>query len=228
MKYFILKHNGLNLKETGTQFQSVDGILGDIQQDFIPFEGKIDFPFKLPEPFLQKKAKPTTFLNVIMIPAQFLVFKKHFVNFLENFNAGEFQTWDVIVHQNNEIINDYSMFYIPDNPQTEIIDFKKSKFEINEDWIIRSTVGEIVEFANYEEYLSSLFKHTTPPYLIANKLLLDFSKQSKDLIRLTNMPMTGNGYYVSEKLKNAIENERFTGFAFQEIEEIDNRIKVIY
>ena len=78
-KYYILRYNSLNLKETGTQFQSIDGVLGDIQQDFIPFEGKIDFPFKLPEPFLQKKAKPTTFLNVIMIPAQFLVFKNYFI-----------------------------------------------------------------------------------------------------------------------------------------------------
>ena len=228
MKYFKLNYNSSNIKETGTQFQSIDGILGDIQQDFIPFEGRTDFPFKLPEPFLQKKAKPTTFLNVIMIPAQFLVFKKHFVDFLCNFNVGEFQTWDVLVHQNNGIINNYLMFYIPDTSQTEIIDFKKSKFEINEDWIIRSTVGEIVDFANYEEYLSSLIKHTTPPYLIANKLFLDFSKQNKDLIRLTNMPMTGGGYYISERLKNAIEKERFTGFAFQEIEEMDNRIKGIY
>ena len=44
-KYYILRYNSLNLKETGTQFQSIDGVLGDIQQDFIPFEGKIDFDF---------------------------------------------------------------------------------------------------------------------------------------------------------------------------------------
>lgn len=71
MKYFILNYNSLNIKETGTQFQSIDGILGDIQQDFMPFERKIDFPFKLPEPFLQKKARPTSYLNVMMIPPIF-------------------------------------------------------------------------------------------------------------------------------------------------------------
>lgn len=228
MKYYKLNYNSLNIKETGTQFQSIDGILGDIQQDFIPFEGKNNIVFKLPEPILQKKAKPTTYLNVIMIPEPYLVFKNHFVDFLLDFNIGEFQTWNLKVHQNNEINNTYVMFYSPNSYQKEIIDFKTSKFEINGDWLTRICKGEIIMFRDYEEYFVELQKHTIPPYLLAYELILDFSKQKNDLIRLINMPMTGTGYYVSEKLKNAIEKERFTGFAFQEIEEMDKRIKVIY
>ena len=38
MKYYKLIYNSLNTKETGTQFQSTEGIIGDIQSDFIPYE----------------------------------------------------------------------------------------------------------------------------------------------------------------------------------------------
>ena len=58
------------------------------------------------------------------------------------------------------------------------------------------------------------------------KIVLNLSKIDLDLFRIINAP--ASGYYVSEKLKNAIEKERFTGFAFQEIEDMDDRIKVIY
>ena len=130
MKYYRLNYNSLNIKETGTQFQSIDGIMGDIQQNFIPFEGEINFPFKLPTPFLQAKAKPTTFLHVMMIPEWFMVFKDYFIDFLKKFNIGEYQTWKLDVHHNNEIINDYSMFYTPNTFQREVLEFQNSVFLI--------------------------------------------------------------------------------------------------
>jgi hypothetical protein len=49
-----------------------------------------------------------------------------------------------------------------------------------------------------------------------------------DLFRIINIDSIGIGYYVSERLKNPIEEQKFTGFAFNDIEEIDKRIKVIY
>ena len=100
MKYYKLIYNSLNTKETGTQFQSTEGIIGDIQSDFIPFEGKINFAFKLPEPFLEKIAKHTTNLNVIKIPTWFNVFKDYFIDFLNSFKIGEYQTWKLKVHHN--------------------------------------------------------------------------------------------------------------------------------
>ena len=227
MKYFYLTHNGLNLKETGTQFQSVTGIPGDIQQDFIPREGKINFPFNLPEPFLEKKAKPTTYLNVVMIPDWFLVFKMYFIDFLLDYKLGEFQIWNIIVHHHTTI-EDYAMFYLTKTSESEIIDFKRSVFEINDHWIIRKSCGQIIKFPDYDSYRSELKKHTTSPFLLANQLILDFSKQENDLIRLAHMPMTGTGFYVSENLKNAIQKRQFTGFGFQEIEDVDKRIKAIY
>ena len=112
MKYYLLQQLSSNIKETGTQFQCVEGIIGDIQQDFIPYEGKIDFAFKLPEPFMEKKAIPTTRLYAGMIPSWFIVFRDYFVNVLKEFNVGEFQDWDIKVHRKGVIFDDYKLFYM--------------------------------------------------------------------------------------------------------------------
>jgi len=47
-----------------------------------------------------------------------------------------------------------------------------------------------------------------------------------DMFRIINTP--ASGYYVSERLKHAIEEKGFTGMAFKEISDVDKRIEVIY
>ena len=64
-------------------------------------------------------------------------------------------------------------------------------------------------------------------WLRCDQLIFNLSKATEDLFRITDVPF-GHGYYVSERLKEAIEKERFTGMAFKEIEEYNKRIKVIY
>lgn len=226
MKYYRLNYNSLNIKETGTQFQSIDGIMGDIQQDFIPFEGEINFPFELPTPFLQTKAKHTTFLHVMMLPDWFMVFKDYFIDFLKKFNIGEYQTWKLHVYHNNEIINDYSMFYTPKTFQREVLEFQNSVFVIG-DYMNYEVVGENIRIKDYDEYVTLRDELAEKNKLLKYSLIsLNLSKINADLFRLINTP--ASGYYVSEKLRIAIEKERFTGFSFQEIEEMDKRIKVTY
>ena len=226
MKYYILHHNGLNIRETGTQFQSIDGFAGDIQQNFIPFEGKINFAFKLPEPLLQNKAKPTTYLNVTFIPNWFMVLKKHFIDFLNKFNIGEFQIWDLKVHHNKNILDDYCLFILTKTYQRELIDFSESEFCVGS-FFDYNSIGETLNINNYEEFLQVRDELGSKNKFIKDKnIILNLSKMDLDLFRIINAP--ASGYYVSEKLKTAIEKEGFTGFAFQEIEEMDDRIKCIY
>lgn len=110
----------------------------------------------------------------------------------------------------------------------DIINFEESVFEINYDWVTRATKGELITFSDYDNYDKVRKEHRGPEFLLANKLVLDFSKQKHDLIRLLNMPMTGSGYYVSERLKSAIEERKFTGFAFKEIEEMSKWIQCVF
>lgn len=228
MKYYIIQQIGSNIKETGTQFQSIDGIMGDIQQNFMPFEGKINFPFKLPTPFLQTKAKPTTRINVVMIPSWFQVFKANFIEFLKNFKIQEFQTWQIIVHHKNLLLNDYFLLYLPNSVKSEIICFKESEFNIGK-WSDWNFLGAKLEIENEEDFsnFNKEFKETDH-YIKPNLLNLNFSNINEDFFRVSDVPLISGHYFVSQKLKNAIEKERYTGFSFQEIEQMDNRIKVTY
>lgn len=228
MKYYFLNNNNLNNKETGTQFQSLRGNMGDIQKDILPFEGKISFDFILPEPILEKKAIKTSYLNVIFIPKTFLVLKNDFISFLEDNIKKVFQKWNLHVHQNGEIINEYSLFYLFETKQREVVIFEKSKFYLGK-MTDQNYTGNIIDINNYEEYLKERKKIDdleTDLILKHNEIILDFSKQNNDLIRLINSPC--GGYYISENLKIKIEEKGFTGMLFKEIEEMDNRIKVIY
>lgn len=228
MKYYWLTNNGLNIKETGVQFQCIKmAKMGGIQSDSIPFEGKIVWRFELPEPILQTRAKPTTYLSVVPIPSWFLVVKNYFVDFLKNSNLDEFQDWSLKVHHRNKIIDVYKLFYLPTTHQDQICDFSKSKFHIAK-WSDWSFVGDTLSINDYNHYLSlKEILEEENLCIKTSEIMYDFSAIKLDLIRITRLPI-GNGYYISERLKHAIEENGFTGMAFKEIEAVDKRIKVIY
>ena len=229
MKYFAITTN-INFQEVGIYPQVVrSSYFQDIQQSGFGWEGPIQGSFILPEMLLQNRARPTTNLSVTSINgAVLLVLKNHFMNFLKDFDMGEWNSWGINVFHKKQLINDYSLFHLSYPSEQTIIDFKASVFEINDDWLTRATTGELITFPDYETYDKVRNQYRGPEFLLANKLVLDFSNQKHDLIRLLAMPMTGSGYYVSERLKNAIEEHKFTGFAFKEIEEMSRWIKCVF
>jgi len=228
MKYYKLEYNSLNTKETGTQFQSTEGYFGDIQNNIFPIEGKIDFNFELPEPFMQDKAKPTTLLNAVFITNGFLIFEDHFIDFLRMFSIGEYQTCKIKVHHKNTILTNYCLFNLSYPKQRELIDFKKSSFYLGK-YSDYKYVGEYINITNYENYLSTLevLKSGKDNFLKHEKIYLDLRfTQMMDMFKLWIDPLAG--YYISEKLKISMEEQKFTGMIFKEIEKISDKIQVIY
>jgi hypothetical protein len=222
MKYYKLTASR-NRKIVGVKPQSQDGFFGDVQQSFIPWEGKIDFDFILPEPNLEKKAKQVSFLDVAFIhPYRFLVLDDNLLSLFKNFNIGKYQSWKINTWYNKkEIIKKYNLFLLNDTKQAKYIDFKKSEFYSKKlgDWN-NSSIQKPVFVENYNEYTSkkeSLRKDKL--MLLNNKVTIDLSKATEDMFRIANAPI--EGYFVSEKLKNAIEENSFTGMEFIELNELD-------
>ena len=232
MKFFRLK-NSFNTKEIG-RYPQVEKInrLGDLFKiEEIGNTSKINFKWDIPEPIMKKKANVTTLLSVIpFTTALFLTFEKSFINFLENFSVGDFSTWELKIHHKDEVLNNYRLFHLSYPSDDKYIDFEKSDFiTITSGGRYEDTSFKPVKINNLNNYLNSLEVVRSAGNLTVtyNKLVLDFSNATEDIIRFIDV--TNNlGYYVSERLKNAIEEKGFTGIAFQEIEEMDKRIKVIY
>lgn len=229
MKYYKLTFSS-NLKEVGRIPQSENCNVGDIQKDFIPWQGKINFDFKLPEPNLKKKSKQTSYINVVAIPSFFLVVDDSLLNLFKKFNIGNYQSWKIKSWQDNNLIEKYNLFILNDTQQDKYIDYSKSDFSIGKlgDWRDLSMRKAII-VKNYKEYeylKNDLRATKEKKRLRHNNILLDLSNASEDIFRIVNVPF--NGYFISERLKNVIEEKGFTGMEFKEIEEYDPKIKVIY
>ena len=225
MNYYKLTFS-TNRKETGVMPQSEEGYMGDIQQDFIPYQGIIDVDFKLPEPKLQKKAKHISYIDVVMIPKWFLVIDDELLVFFKRFSIGNYQDWKIKVWENKSLINKYNLFILNDTKQAKYINFANSEFYIGT-YTDFTYKGEKVPIENYDHYLRERERLAKEKlWLRENKVVFDLRQVSEDMFRIINAP--SGGYYVSEKLKNAIEKNGYTGMEFKDISELDKRIEVIY
>lgn len=225
MKYYRLSYNALNEKVTGTQFQCITGDFGDMQNDNLPFEGRIDYDFKLPVPHLENKAKLTHYLKVMFIDSRFLVLENDFIAFLRQFNFDEIQTWNIEIKQKDKTFYNYSLFYVTKTYQSEVVNYKDSEFDLfdyknNSSTIFNENIEDYQSFLKIRDRVGNENK-----MLKYNNLVLNLNKLDKDFIRLINCPFSG--YFVSERLKDAIEKEGFQSMRFEEIEQIDNKIKII-
>ncbi|MDO5655543.1 MAG: hypothetical protein Q4G27_05325 [Flavobacteriaceae bacterium] len=227
MKYYKLVES-ININEIGIypQVTNTEKFF-DTQEFGLGFNERIEKEFILPVPIMENKAKVTSIISVTAIDnSVFLVLKNYFIDFLKKFKIGDFQFWNIDVYHKKQLIKDYYLFHLSYPSQKEVIDFEKSKFKIKDNTNI---ILEQKKYTDYHGYQTDWKKLIWEGSVITfDTLYLDFSSANLDLIRIIDIDSIGIGYYVSERLKNAIEKEKFTGFAFQEIEEMDKRIKVIF
>ncbi len=227
MKYYKLIES-INTKEIGIYPQVIKTNQAlEIQEFGLGFNEQIQKQFILPEPILQNKARETTMISVTAINnTVFLFLKNYFIDFLKDFIIADFQSWKIDAYHKKQLVEDYSLFHLSYPSQKELIDFEKSKFKIKDSL---NNISVEKKFKNFHDYQIDWEKLIWKGSVITFDIIyLDFSMLNLDLFRIINIDSVGIGYYVSERLKNAIEEQKFTGFAFKEIEEIDKRIKVIY
>jgi hypothetical protein len=228
MKFFKLEYNSLNIKETGTQFQCVSvEKIGDMQKNIFPLEGLINFSFELPIPIMESKAKQTTLLNAIPINSKFIILKSYFIEFLKKFDIGEFQTWSLKIKQKSIYYDDYKLFVLNFPIQKEIIDFENTFFFKGKISDFAFT-GNNLHISDYDKYLKihAEFQNSDDDLLKIRKVCFDMRQVKVDMFSIYNFPF--GGYYVSEKLKNAIEEHRFSGMVFTDIEKISDKLTIIY
>jgi len=227
MKYYKIKHS-IDPKVVGGYIQA-SGSLKRGNIDNIGLRSKITIPVDPPILVLDKKSKPTTLLSSWIDYSVFLVVKDYFVQFLENFTIPDYQYWNIEVYHKKELIPIYQLFHISNPSDSDYIDYRKSDFYIIRRWDDTYT-PKPVSIENHKQYLDLQNKLNDGNDFLEieyKKLVMDFSTATEDIIRFVDVSLNF-GYYISERLKNAIEKERFTGMEIVEIETLDDRIEVIY
>ncbi|RPD96683.1 hypothetical protein EGM88_10005 [Aureibaculum marinum] len=227
MKYYYLSVS-IDFKEVGIYPQSTSfNEIGSVQEYGLGFNAPIN-SIKLPELILDNKAKLTNLISVTYINRSvFLILDHSFISMLKsNDSINDFQYWNLKVLKKNSTINNYYLFHLSYPSDIDIIDFEKSTFELSNDNLGSGIKKRFEDYIDYKkEWDKTINLGNTLKF---EKIFLDFRKMNSDLIRILNIDSMFIGYYISEPLKKAIEKERFTGLVFQEIEEIDKRIKAIY
>ncbi|WP_299888931.1 hypothetical protein [uncultured Lacinutrix sp.] len=224
MKYYWLTHS-IDNKEIG-HYPQCDSpkAIGNLRDlDYLkPIKNLIT-----PEPVINPKAKLTTYIKGSYISSsKFLIIKDSFVEFLKDFDVVDFKTWDLKVHYKSEILNNYKLFHMPIPTKDNFIDFEKSDFYLGDISNWQSNMGKI-RINDYSEYINLVESSMKENKMIkCNKLILNLESAKKDFFKTARYPI-GGGYYVSEQLKEAIEEKKYTGMAFKEISELDKRIKVL-
>lgn len=221
MKYYYLTKS-INIDEVGCFPQS------ESAENYSFMSSELSILDIQPIPILKSKAKLTSLLLSVPLSLPKLILDDELLEFLKSFITDKYLYSKIKVRKGNVFFENYNLFVLLSTSEEMIGDFSKSEFyEGNRiDWEYRG--GKVI-LNSYDEYLNftEQKKDNSSFVLKTTKLHLDFSSINKDFIFIEKFPII-SGYLVSEKLKNAIEEKGFTGIAFKEIEEMDNRIKVTY
>ncbi|MEM0578272.1 hypothetical protein [Flavobacterium polysaccharolyticum] len=230
MKYYRLRHS-LEKKELGhyTQIQKTiwDGRPFDkgsfamhLLFDPIPTHPAI------PTLEFYKSAKTTSLIQMVEIGLTlYLTINDTFLEFLKPYCNGSFHTWKIKATK-KEVDYTYYIFYL-DEYKSDFINYEKSIFKLFESLgaFQYKDLDQEIKITSDVDYLDKRrnygFFELQPV-----KIVLNTSKLEIDFFRCAHNGMTG--YYVSERLKQAILDNGFTGMRFEEIEEIQNRVLIEY
>jgi len=186
--------------------------------------GEVSFDLNIPSFILHGHAKRTDLVSNGGFHSHFMLFSKRLKELIETFNLPRTQTFATkVLARKSEY--EYFIFYLP-AINYELIDFEQSTFCLA-DWRRRKKVKQIGinnlgEFQGWVKKYPYLVKwNPTGLNVVAEKLVFNAKKNPFDMFRFLG-PV--NGYFVSERLKDAIEEAGCTGMEFVPIEEIKNVI----
>lgn len=128
---------------------------------------------------------------------------KRLYDLVKTFNIDEYQYFPAPVHTPKSIV-DYHLIYFPWPRGDDFIDWEKSTFRR----VTPNGEGEIEQFNNTKERQLAKNKHE----LQTVQLVLNVEKITMDAFRFMGFE---TGFYVSERLKNAMEAAGMTGIVYE-------------
>ncbi len=233
MRYYRIS-NSLEKQEIGHYPQIEKTIWDGMPYDKNSFGEQGLFSSKHIKPALPilefyKSAKTTSLIDIEIISnTMYLVVTEKFLEFLKSCYIGTFQTWEISAKHKEAKYNYFILFL--DIPKHDFINYEKSIFRLYIKGSDRKKLKlneETVKVISDEDCMDKYRQYPqigiNKPFFEAEKIVVN--AHDIDFFRSSSPIMTG--YYVSEKLKNEIEKQGFTGIRFQELNEINNFIEVI-
>ena len=221
MNYYFIT-NSIDLEEVGDTKQTVfkppyNPTLPNTFKD-IKVGGRIDFELRVPEFLLTPYAKFTDFMDMSPISDSTVkMISPRFLKLLQDFQLADHQLFKTKVFDKTKGW-DYYFLYFTQAFDEEFVDFERSEFAITH----ISKIISPIEINSFEEFKEKLQKarndsnriHYTSLVFKTEKIPYDFFRIYKTFYR---------GFFVSERLKEAIEAAGLTGITFKLAGEVGPR-----
>ncbi len=228
MEYFIMSKS-TDPKVIGPKYPQCEKMCGEEKGEYyyqapysvwkIPLEGELKTEPKVDCFELKYHAKVTDLISATQLSGSaVMLLSLRFYQLLLDFNCMRTVVFESkVVHRKKNY--PYRFLYFPDNHE-QFIDFKKSRFSVGESsyrWSYN------INLNNFEEYKKEIEKREEQNTIARStagakmeiitllELYLDQSRIDKDFFRLRT-PMLA--FFVSKRLKVAIENQGLTGMVF--------------
>ena len=181
--------------------------------------GEVTSNLNIPNYILHGHAKRT---DILSHTSQFLLISKNLNELIEEFKLPNKQVFETSVLARGEKYS-YSLFYLPDNCY-QYIDFSRSTFALVPfGRPVPELFPEINSLEVFEAWIDKYrYLIKSNPHrlkIIVDKLVFNVDKIPFDMFRIIG-PLPPTSYFVSERLKNAIEEKGFTGMEFTPLDKI--------
>ncbi len=168
-----------------------------------PLKGPIEFKIIFPQFILEEGAKLTDWVSTVNIQRNYLMVSTRMMDLLKEFILDEYQYFPVPIHTPKSIV-DYHLIYFPWPRGDDFIDWGNTIFQRTTD----SGVITLERFGNTRERQFAKNKHELSMY----QPMLYEEKITCDVFRFLGYD---SGFYVSERLKNAMEAAGMTGIVYE-------------
>lgn len=209
MKYYLIENDLDNTKVVGREYPQLEcNTLGYAHA--IPSYGPCKMQFKLSFD-LVKGAKLTDVLSTLAISASGFIISERLRTLLENFKLERHELIPVKIISRNQTYNYYFLhFYGLD--MVNCFDYQQSIFRITK-WGFKDLgLKKFDSYESYQEYMKEYDKD----YSLMTPLEHVVLKEEYKDFDFFSCPQFYHGMYVSERLKQCIEDSHITGFSFEE------------
>lgn len=183
--------------------------------------GEVKVDLNVPDYLLHYHSKRTSFLS--FHATQFLLIERKLVELFENFKLPIKQIFETSIESRKKNY-DYFLFYLPEN-YYQYIDFKRSTFALvpmrgKKNVVVEPDINSLEEFDSWiNEYPYLIRSNPKKMKIVAVNIFLNTNLIEYDFFRIIG-PVGMSNYFVSERLKNAMQENGFTGVEYIPLDKI--------
>ena len=208
MNYYLI-NNDVESKAVGRKYPQLECknlVYAHAIPDFGPSKIKYNLSFDL-----VKGAKLTDVLSTTAISASGFIISERFRKILEDYKLEQYELIPVEIINHEQTYNYYFLhFYGLD--MVNCLDYQQSIFRIIK-WGFNDLGTK--KFDSYESYQNYMKEFNKEYSLIAHLDCVVLKEEFYDL-DVFSFPYFGNEVFISERLKQCLEDNHITGFSFEE------------